>query len=201
MTQRRKTQSISKPLARAGDPLILPNGQEVSPEPLPGEEEIPHSTGIDTRRFRPVKKRTLKEMPTSTTMLNAIACVFMYTIMGVGDREIALALKITPAELQTIRKHHAYKDCFENVLDEFISANSSLLQARIASYGAEAVDNIMGLAKEGKKEETRLRANIDIADRAGITAKQNQKAVLNDLHITITKGDEQEVKISMGQSV
>lgn len=193
--------SPNKALARKGDPLVLPDGREIPPEPLPGEEEIPHSTGIDTRKFRPVRKRTLKELPTSVQMLNGISCVFMYTLLGVGDREIANALKITPSELTSIRKHSAYKDCFENVLDEFISANSNLIQARIASYGREAVDNIMGLAKTAKKEENRLRANIDIADRAGITAKANQKTVLNDLHITITKGNEQDVKIDISPSV
>lgn len=188
-------------LARKGDPLVLPDGREVSPEPLPGEEEIPHSTGIDTKKFRPVRKRTLKELPTSVQMLNGISCVFMYTLLGVGDREIANALKITPSELASIRKHAAYKDCFENVLDEFISANSNLIQARIASYGRKAVDNIMTIAETSKKEENKLRANIDIADRAGITAKANQKTVLNDLHITITKGDQQDVKIDISPSV
>ena len=188
----------SKNLAKAGDPLVLADGREIAPEPLPGEEPVEHSTGIDARKFKPQRKRTVKDLPTNTTMMNAVACVFMYSMMGVGDREIAVALGIKPSELTAVRKHPAYKDCFEAVLDEFISVNSNLLQARIAAYGKDAVDNIMEIARSGKKEESKLRANIDIADRAGIGGKLAQKAAFNDLHITIIKGDQDDVKVSIG---
>ena len=188
----------SRNLPKLNDPYVLADGTEIAPEPLPGQEPVAHSTGIDARSFRPTRKRTVKELPTTEVMMKAIACVFMYSMMGVGDREIANALGIKPTELTAVRKHPAYKDCFEGVLDEFINVNSNLLQARIAAYGKDAVDNIMEIARSGKKEESKLRANIDIADRAGIGGKNAQKAVFNDLHITIVKGDQDDVKVNIG---
>ncbi len=183
--------SRSKSLAKPGDPLVLADGVEVTPEPLAGEEPAPPQ-GLSATNFKPTKKRSLKELPAGIPMVKAVSCVFMMTALGVGDREIAVGLGITPTELATIRKHPAYKECFDTVLEEFVSVHSNLLQARIAAYGAHAVDNIMGIAKSGKKEETRLRANIDIADRAGVGAKKNDqsKLGLHDLHITITKNQQ-----------
>jgi hypothetical protein len=194
----RSARAKSRDLAKPGDPIVLADGSEHYPEPLPGEEPPEHSTGINPRTFKPAKKRTLKDLPTTPAMLNGIACVFMYTVMGIGDREMANALSITPAELTAIKKHPAYRDCFEGVLDEFISVNSNLIQARIAAYGNSAVTNIMDIASNGKKEENKLLANIDIADRAGIGGKNVQKNALNDLHITISKGDADDVKIDIG---
>lgn len=189
-----------KALAKPGDPLVTADGKEYIPEPLPGEEVEKPKT-VSPHNFRASQKRSLKDLPTTEAMLNGIACVFMYSVLGVGDREIATALKISAAELKTIRAHPAYQECFNIVLDEFISANSGLLQARLAAYGSEAVDNIMSLAKTGEKEETRLRANIDIADRAGISKKDQQKVSLNDLNIIVSKGDSEEVKINIRNPV
>lgn len=192
-------------LARQGDPYITADGLEVSPEPLEGEAPE-EASSVNARSFRATKKRTIKELPTNPTMMNAIACVFMYTLMGVGDREVALALNITADQLKTVRHNVAYKECFESVLSEVINANSNLLQARLAAYAEDAVDNIKEIASEQTvngqkiKPDTRLRANVDIADRAGITAKsaENRGSLrMNDLQIIIVKpGEDTEVKIS-----
>lgn len=201
MPKSKSTRSTSHELAKAGDPLVLADGSEFGPELAEGEEDAQPAQGLNARTFKATKKRTLKDLPSKPQMINAVACTFMYTTLGVGDREIAIALNISAAELTAIRKHPAYQECFEAVLDQFISVNSSLLQARIAAYGEKAVENIFQIAGSAKKEELRFSANKDIADRAGITAKQHQsnRLVLNDLHITISKGQEtDEVRVSIG---
>lgn len=197
----RKINNAKHQLARAGDPLVLADGMEIGPE-TDGQEDDQPTAQLNSRTFKPTKKRTLKELPTKPMMINAIACAFMYTVLGVGDREIALALNITSQELIAVRKHPAYQECFEAVLDQFISVNSSLLQARLAAYGMTAVDNIIDIAATAKKDEVRLSANKDIADRAGISAKTqqaNSRVTLNDLHITITKGEQtDDVHVQIG---
>jgi hypothetical protein len=97
----------------------------------------------------------------------------MYTMLGVGDREIADALGIDVRRVEDVRAHSAYKECFDTVVDTFINKNSDLLAARIAAYSHSALDVVGHLAMHGQKEETQLRASTDLLDRAGVKAKDN----------------------------
>ncbi len=124
--------------------------------------------------------------------MNAIGVVFMYTLLGIGDREIAEVLKTTTEEVLSIRRHSGYGEYFNAVLGEFINANSDLLTSRIASYAQTALQTVGTLAKEGKKEETKLRASIDLLDRAGVRPKdqeQRQNTVKNELRIIVVDGE------------
>jgi hypothetical protein len=190
-----KRKSPTRALARVGDPLVAPDGSIIEPEVVEKAKQIaPGMVGssIDPELYRPLKRRTVKELPAEHSVLNAISVVFMYTIMGIGDREIADILHCTTDEIVSIRKHSAYADCFNGVLGEFINANSDLLTSRIASYAQTALQTVGTLAKEGKKEETKLRASIDLLDRAGVRPKdqeQRQNTIKNELRIIIVDGE------------
>src|SRR5258706_11192550 len=159
-------------LARPGDPLITETGMIVY-EDSPVDKARQQQHTVNASNFAPKKKRNLKELPGPVSLINAIACVFMYTTLGVGDREIMDALKITSIELKQIKTHSAYDECFEIVTSAFIDANSDLLSSRIASYSHMALTSVAELARGGKKEETRMRASADLLDRAGVAPKEN----------------------------
>ena len=181
-------------LARVGDPLVTEKGAKIEPDgyangrPLP--KEAPAMV-LDAETFRPLKKRNLKELPAEVNMINGVAAVFMYTMLGVGDREIADALRITVPEVEAVRAHSAYKECFDTVVSTFIDKNSDLLAARIAAYSHSALDVVGSLATTGKKEETKLRASIDLLDRAGVKAKDVEARNLgnkgNELRIVVVE--------------
>ena len=161
-------------LARVGDPLVTETGKTIDPEgyakgrPLP--KEAP-ALVLDATNFRPLRKRSLKEMPGDVRMINAVSAVFMYTMLGIGDREIADALGVSGSQVEEVRKHSAYKECFDLIVSEFINKNSDLLAARIAAYSHSALDVVGAISANGKKEETRLKASVDLLDRAGARAK------------------------------
>jgi hypothetical protein len=169
-------------LARPGDPIITRYGVKINPIlprtadrldnlPVPiGETRS--NTNVHPPAFRSAKRQNIKDLPAPTNIINGIAATFMYTILGVGDREIADTLNITTMQLEELREHSAYSECFHRVIDELISANSDAIQARISSYAVKAVDNIMNVADTAEDEGLKLRANQDIADRAGVGAKQ-----------------------------
>lgn len=184
-------------LARPGDPLVTHDGKIIEPEGFVNGRELPegvdkHSQTINASMFRPVKKRNMNELPAERQMMNAIGVVFMLTLMGVGDREIADNLKTNVEQVNWIRHQAAYVECFNTIIGEFINANSDLLAARIAAYSSNAVDTIGKLSTDGKKEETKLRASQDILDRAGVRPKDvaDRSVVKNDLRIVIVDGDE-----------
>lgn len=183
---------IDKPLARPGDPLATPDGQVHE-----YHGQVNHKRSIqeqiDPAAYRPMHQRSIKELPGNVGVMNGVSVVFMYTMMGVGDREIADALHVTVEQVRDIRSHSAYADCFEAVLSEFINTNSELLNSRIAAYSHSALDTMGELVTNAKFEGTRLRAAADLLDRAGATPKQVEQrrgsAALQGLRIVVVDGE------------
>jgi hypothetical protein len=196
--------SLVAGLPLPGDPLILPDGRKILPDELPGsarvETDAVLGSSMDHRTFRPVKKRTIHELPAPKLMLNAISCVLMYTILGLSDREICELLEIKAGELNKVRNHAGYAECFDTITEEFINANSKLIHARLAAYSNEALTTVANIAtgKEPKvKPDTKLRAADSILDRAGIGNRSDRDgiSVSSRLQIVISDG-EKDVTVS-----
>lgn len=181
-----KAQKPGRGLARPGDPLITAKGEKV--EQIGGglTTAQQNQAVINPAEYRPTKRRVIKELPGEVHIINAVSVVFMYTLLGVGDREIADSLKTTVDDIIQLRNHSAYGECFQIIHGEFINANSELLTSRIAAYSQNALSTVGDLAKDGKKEEVRLRASIDILDRAGVRPKdQEQRGAMTQQHLRI----------------
>lgn len=176
-------------LARPGDPLVLPDGEVLQPE---GYEDQPDRFRVKPKAFKATKRRSIKELNADPGTLNGVACVMMYTLLGVSEREIADAMKTDVKTVAQIKKHPSYPSCFELVAGEFVSANSELIQARLAAYSHKALDGVFEIATDGRKENNRLKANIDLLNRAGHSPKdQAAKAGMNrqELRITVIEGE------------
>lgn len=190
-------------LARPGDPYVCANGVVVPPE-LPRRSafvDVADRQTTEPAEFRALKKRNLKDLPAPVSLINGVSCVFMYTMLGIGDREIADALQITVPQVYEMRRHSAYLECFNSVMAEFINANSEHISARLQAAAQGALTNVFTLAHEAKKEEVKLRANQDILDRSGTTAKsaemRGQTGIKNELRIVMVKGDGNQVNIDL----
>lgn len=190
-------------LARVGDPLITSTGAKVDPEGYQNGRPLPKETPslvLDAQQFRPIKKRNLKDLPAEIGTINGVAAVFMYTMLGIGDREIADALRIDVEKVEEVRAHSSYKECFDIVVSEFINKNSDLLAARIAAYSHSALDTVGTLAQSAKKEETQLAASRDILDRAGVRPKDNEARTItqkSELRIIVVEAGK-DVKVDVG---
>lgn len=158
-----------KALARVGDPYVTADGKQIRPLNAKNGKEIdttPIGT-IDPRHFKVKRKRTLKDLPAPSNIMHGIAAVFMYTIWGIGDREIAVTLKCDVADIKSLRDHPAYSELFEAVSSAFVDANSDLISARIAAMSHDALSSINDIAVNGQKEADKLRASQDIMNRGG----------------------------------
>lgn len=203
----KKTTKTKKPgtgLARPGDPLITSRGDILEPNvkpPVKGAKTFEQQI-IDPSEYRPTKKRNIKELPAAPNVINGVAAVFMYTLLGVGDREIADTLKVTVEQITDLRKHSAYGECFQAIHEEFINASSDLLTSRIAAYSHTALKTVGHLVEHGKKEEVKLRASMDMLDRAGVRPKdqeQRQQMTRNDLRIIVVDGEKNtDVELNIG---
>lgn len=200
-----KVEKPGRGLARPGDPLINGDGRKIEPMNKMGltKKQEAQQGVIDPAKYRPTKRRIVKELPAEVSMINAVSVVFMYTLLGVGDREIANALRTSVEDIIQLREHSAYGECFQIIHGEFINANSDLLTSRIAAYSQDALTQVGELATGGKKEEVRLRASIDVLDRAGVRPKdQEQRGQMTQSHlrIIVVDGDtETNVKVEIGE--
>jgi hypothetical protein len=186
---------LAKPLAKWGDPYVKPDGTVVPPDRVNGgvEKDIPK---VDLKTYKPSKKRTIKDLPAPVPTLNGIACVFMYTTLGLGEREIADTLKISVKQLRELKEHPAYSECFEAVTSEFININSDLINARIAAYSHDALTQIATIALSGKDERNRLRGSTYLMNAGGYGDKTNVGAAAkNDLRIVIIGKGDQEISV------
>jgi hypothetical protein len=189
---------LNKPLAKWGDPYVKPDGTIVPPDRVNGgvDTDLPK---LDVKEFKASKKRTVKDLPAPVPTLNGIACVFMYTTLGLGEREVADTLKISVKQLRELKEHPAYSECFEAVTTEFININSDLINARIAAYSHDALTQIATIALNGKEERNRLRGSTYLMNAGGYGDKTNNVAVAkNDLRIVIIGKDASEVSIETG---
>lgn len=181
----------ARPLARAGDPLVLLDGRIIQ-DPKARQRRLdlikPKTTPAS---FKPTRQISAKELPAPIGVMKAVGVVFTLTMLGLGDREIAESLGITTYEVDEIRAHSAYSEVFSGIQGEFISANSELLQSRIAAYGPLALDVMEEVLVNGENEGNRLRASIDILDRAGTRPQDNAKHATstNELRIVIVDNE------------
>lgn len=186
---------LAKPLARWGDPYLKTDGKVVPPDRINGgvDTDVPK---LELKDYKPSKRRTIKDLPAPVPTLNGIACVFMYTTLGLGEREIADTLKITVKQLKDLKVHPAYAECFEAVTHEFININSDLINARIAAYSHDALTEIATIALAGKDERNRLRGSTYLMNAGGYGDKRNNVAVAkNDLRIVIIGKGDQEISV------
>ncbi len=197
---------VKKPeLARPGDPYVMVDGTVLQPVLLPTVlPQLKQDTKIDPALFRGKRPRNMADLPAPANMMNAIGAVMLYTFFGVGDREIATALKCSVAELEGIRGHSAYSEFFELISGELISANSDALQNRIAAYQHAALDKVAHIAVYGKREENQLRASVDILDRGGNSPRaigERATTMKNTLRIQIVKadGNDTDINVTMEQ--
>ena len=181
--------AVKPALARVGDPWVAPDGTKVAPL-LPADfiPRVKEDTKINPVTFRGKRRRNMNELPAASNMMNAIGALMLYSFFGVGDREVANALKCTVVELEEIRKSAAYSEYLDLIGSEIITADSDNIAHRIAAYSHGALDTIATVSAHGKTETNRLRASMDLMDRGGYAPKavaEKQIALKNVLRIQV----------------
>lgn len=183
------TKALAPALARVGDPWIAPDGTLISPEyPEDYFPRVKEENRIDPVKFRGKRRRNIDELPAPTNILNVCGAVMLYTIYGIGDREIATALKCSVMDIEDIRANPAYGEYLELLGTEIISTESDNLTHRLAAYAHGALDTVAHVSRHGKMETNRLRASVDILDRGGFAPKQvaeKQISLKNVLRIQV----------------
>lgn len=195
MAKKRKQPESSTPqpkLARPGDPYVAIDGT-VIPYRYNGKAVSVETTKPSFSRYRPQAKRTAKELPAPMNIMNGVACLIMYTLLGLGEREIADGMKCSVNDVKSIRKSKAYEETFEVITGEFVNVNSELVSARIAGYANDALDTVVDVMQQGRQESNRLKAGMGLLEMGGHSKKQDARLAgnVNELRIIVSEGEKQ----------
>jgi hypothetical protein len=176
-------------LARVGDPYVTADGRVIRPVGAKKEIDPSPISAVKPKEFKVKRKRTLKDLPAAQNVMHGIAAVFMYTVWGIGDREISTALKCDVPDVISLRNHPAYTELFEAVSSAFVDANSDLISARIAAMSHDALTSVADIAVNGQKEADKLRASQDILNRGGhISEEMQNRGGMSALRILVVDG-------------
>lgn len=173
--------------APPGDPLIMGTNEISYPKGRPALDfslTVPNASTYNAKI-----RRSIKEFPADGQTQTIVNAVLVYSMLGMSPIEIGTQLGVDYQEILRIKSFPAFQETFGMLFAELLSVNSNSLQARIAAYAGNAIENVFELAsskpttvvkinEDGEEYEAAseyavppiviLKANQDILDRSGL---------------------------------
>lgn len=157
-------------LATEDTPLVLADGTQIDPrtgrpiKPQIKYVEVP--TNTDAVRQVTRVRRTLADLPTKPEQANAISLVVAYTLFGLSDSDIALALSLTLEQVQRMKALEVFSEMRNKVAAGVLEDDAEDIRQMIQSHARNAVRKVV-TTMESDDEGLALRAAQDVLDRAG----------------------------------
>lgn len=126
---------------------------------IPTNEEAKQLV-VDTRR-------KLVDLPDVPQKMNIISTVVSYTLFGLEEDEIAVALGVEVQRIRAIKMLDAYADMYGSVVDGIKSRDLDPINKMIEDQTPHAVNKIVSLMQEADSDAVSLTAARDILDRSG----------------------------------
>lgn len=142
--------------------------------------------------------RKLGDLPEQAEKMNAIACVLMYTSVGLSNGDIATALRTTEANVERLKDLEAYKqlaEMFDSTVFEDSKRTANHIISRASSNAAQRIVDFAGhedasIALPAAREVVRMAG-------VGVNERDNEKSI-GSLNIKITRtGDKKDEDITV----
>lgn len=154
-------------LRLADGTLIGPDGKVVRDPNAPSPwTEVPSPSQAQQIVVR--ARKSVNELPLPPAKMSAVGLVAFYTLFGLGDTDIAIALegRLTEVQIDNIRKTSAYNDFMKQAKASFMEAEQENVREIFADHAAGAAKQIIEHAKSDN-DVLSFKASQDILDRAG----------------------------------
>lgn len=185
----------------ANEPLVLADGTKIDP-----------STGAvinDKRRNNFIEvpapsvaqdivaksRRSVVDLPAAPKELTGVALVAFYTLFGLSDADIAIALegKLTIEQISRMRSLDVYREFMEQAKVNIIDTSTDVVRDIFQRNAVGAANTVVELA-QSDNDVLAFKASQDILDRAGHRPadiiEHKHKMDSNALNIVITHRDE-----------
>jgi hypothetical protein len=164
-------------MAAGNEPLRLADGRLVYPGGRIEEVVHPNANGGNARLIEvPTNReaqqlvinarRKLADLPEVPRTMNAVGVVLSYTLFGLDDMDIALAIGSTETQVARIKDSAPYKTMYENVIRSILDAETDVVRDIFKQHSRTAANVLVDSLHNGARGE-RLLAAKDFLDRSG----------------------------------
>jgi len=158
-------------LPQGTEPLILADGTRVNPidgiividEPL---VEVPNTAEI--KREIVASRKRLSDLPVPSHQMNTISVVLSYTLFGINDDDISLALSISLEQIANIKATDAYSTIQDTMVKSILESDASEVRNMFVEGSRNAAGLMVGVVNNAEMGiSARMLAAKDVLDRAG----------------------------------
>ena len=158
-------------LPQGTEPLILADGTRVNPidgiividEPL---VEVPNTAEI--KREIVASRKRLSDLPVPSHQMNTISVVLSYTLFGINDDDISLALSISLEQIANIKATDAYSTIQDTMVKSILESDASEVRNMFVEGSRNAAGLMVGVVNNSEMGiSARMLAAKDVLDRAG----------------------------------
>lgn len=186
-------------LATSHEPLTLADGTQIDPstgKPIREQSdafiEVPSPSQAQELVVR--AKRSVNELPMPPQQMNGVGLVAFYTLFGLNDTDIAIALdgKLTEDQVSNIRKLSVYKDFMASAKANLMETAQEQVRDLLGQHAIGAAKKVIEHAK-GDNDVLSFKASQDILDRAGhrpADIVEHRHKLEDALHIVIEHKDD-----------
>lgn len=156
-------------LPQGTEPLVLADGTKINP--IDGHVvtdevlvEVPNTE--DIKREIVTARKRISDLPVPPAQMNTLSVIISYSLFGVTDKDMALALMIPLEQLQVIKQSDTYLDLHQQFVKNIIESDLSDVRGLFVQKSRTAADKMFGLM-DSENETTKMAAAKDVLDRAG----------------------------------
>jgi hypothetical protein len=211
MKQPQLASNPDEPLKLADGRLVYPGGRVVDPRIAEQREQIraqahadsllppPMMGGLleipsqrDAQRIVTQTRRKLVDLPEVPRTMNGISAVISYTLFGLDDSEIAIAVGLTEKQVGLIKMTDAYASMYDTLVQSIMDAEANDVRDMFRQHSRTAANVLVDSLHNGGRGD-RIVAAKDFLDRAGhrpADVVEHRMRVEGGLVIEIIKRDE-----------
>lgn len=181
------------------EPLVLADGTEIDPSSGSViKKDAPKLVSIpapgEAQRIVARTRKSVAELPLPPQQLSGVALVAFYTLFGLHDQDIAIALdsKLTIEQIETIRTLDAYSDFMQTAKENIVNTQQDTVRELFQKHADAAATKVINLAASDN-DVLAFKASQDVLDRAGhrpADVIEHRHKMEDALHIVVTKRDE-----------
>jgi len=158
-------------LPEENEPLVLADGTKIDPStgrPIREQPLVLIPSPGEAQRIVARARKSVTELPLPPKQLSGVALVAFYTLFGLNDQDISIALEnsLTIEQIERIRSLDAYIDFMETAKANIVHTESDTVREMFQTHAANAATKIITLA-QSENDVLAFSASKDVLDRAG----------------------------------
>lgn len=153
------------------EPLVLADGTKIDPEsgrPIKETTLVAIPAPGEAQRIVARARKGVAELPLPPRQLSGVALVAFYTLFGLNDQDISIALdtQLSVEQIERIRNLDAYIEFMETAKANIVHTQSDTVREMFQTHASNAASKIINLS-QGEDDILAFKASQDVLDRAG----------------------------------